>query len=795
MSSPTAIEASLRLDIEQYKVRLAESRGEAKKWRDQLRDEGRKAAQAVDPVIKAHADAAAKMAATRAINPWTTASAGAVEYKRVLDSMTPAMARAHAMLASRGAGTQALFAPQAANPWTTASAGYKAPERQPQMAFMSRYDNTLELQRQAQQDRQRREMMGRGGFGSGGGAGMRGLSQAAMQAQDIAVQLQMGTRASIVLAQQGSQLLSAFGTGGALAGGVIAIGGAFYTMGQNAQDAFEGITKSAREFSAESGLLIATTDASNLASNLRQVREHLNALSDKQKEVKESFIGNFAARLGSASGLSEGLGTIFGGGFGRTDKQAADLRAAENKKTEEYGRMVDQAMLSSKQQLDIARLIAQGRQEEAEQLERSIRLDQELAKIDAMRIQDWAKDRLKADARARFDLGAEKPRDAARDKEQILNLETQIEDARLRALDPVERFLELGRKEEKLIQDIAKASREAKDAGGQIKVLEMRNELGNVQEQMRQANDAAVQARDRRDTETDSNRQAEERVKLSRETFELETKIAREQAASGLEENAKVQAFRDELNTLQLTAQLQDRLNLGQAEALKMARERVTAERAATESIQAQANAKQRHGELKDLTTQMRVDALRATGRDRAADKVERESRIQNEAQRIQEATGFSAEDSEGLARQHARNQERAQHREALRNWQRGGSVGPMPRREIRSERDGSTRARMSDYDRMGQTGTSFSRLQGRQSAFEQLQAQPSDYEKLQKGQSAWDKLQARAPLADQHAQNAANAQDPAAGQDRATDYKTLVEQILQELKGMGESWRELTGK
>ena len=46
--------------------------------------------------------------------------------------------------------------------------------------------------------------------------------QVAMQAQDIAVQAQMGTNAMQIFAQQGSQVLSIFGPGGAIAGGRVA---------------------------------------------------------------------------------------------------------------------------------------------------------------------------------------------------------------------------------------------------------------------------------------------------------------------------------------------------------------------------------------------------------------------------------------------------------------------------------------------------------------------------------------------------------------------------------------------
>jgi hypothetical protein len=62
-------------------------------------------------------------------------------------------------------------------------------------------------------------------------------AQVGFQVQDIAVQAQMGVAATTILAQQGSQLLGAFGPTGAILGGILAIGaaatGVFMKMGDD----------------------------------------------------------------------------------------------------------------------------------------------------------------------------------------------------------------------------------------------------------------------------------------------------------------------------------------------------------------------------------------------------------------------------------------------------------------------------------------------------------------------------------------------------------------------------------
>jgi len=69
-------------------------------------------------------------------------------------------------------------------------------------------------------------MRGRGGFRA-----MRGsTAQLGMQIQDMAVQAQMGTNSLIILGQQGPQIASLFGPGGAILGAFIAIGAAVANM-------------------------------------------------------------------------------------------------------------------------------------------------------------------------------------------------------------------------------------------------------------------------------------------------------------------------------------------------------------------------------------------------------------------------------------------------------------------------------------------------------------------------------------------------------------------------------------
>ena len=132
-----------------------------------------------------------------------------------------------------------------------------------------------------------------------------GFQQAGYQIQDIAVQLQMGTSPFIVLAQQGSQVASIFGAGGALTGAFIAVAAAIgYTMMPALFDsatALERLNEAGQEtdktFKAlESGTLVLSdsflemAQASGVAATIelrRQRRELLAAIELTQAEMLE----------------------------------------------------------------------------------------------------------------------------------------------------------------------------------------------------------------------------------------------------------------------------------------------------------------------------------------------------------------------------------------------------------------------------------------------------------------------------------------------------------------------------
>ena len=105
-----------------------------------------------------------------------------------------------------------------------------------------------------------------------------GAQQLGYQMQDVAVQLQGGQNALLVLGQQGSQVASIFGPGGALLGAVIAIGAA---VAGPLYSALTGSTSAMADLTEEAGKATAA----------------FNTLNRMQKEQRKIAVGAQAADL------------------------------------------------------------------------------------------------------------------------------------------------------------------------------------------------------------------------------------------------------------------------------------------------------------------------------------------------------------------------------------------------------------------------------------------------------------------------------------------------------------------
>jgi hypothetical protein len=145
----------------------------------------------------------------------------------------------------------------------------------------------------------------KGKFGAMKGA----TQQVSYQLQDIAVQAQMGTSAFIILGQQGPQLASIFGPGGAVVGAIIAfgsmLGGLAYSMLLSSRST-EELQSAVRDLGKEYGEL---TTAQQLLIKTQNDLE-IKRLTKENQQLGEqaAFTGTQMAGLARAYGQSADAG-------------------------------------------------------------------------------------------------------------------------------------------------------------------------------------------------------------------------------------------------------------------------------------------------------------------------------------------------------------------------------------------------------------------------------------------------------------------------------------------------------
>lgn len=368
-------------------------------------------------IAAAHAKLASykgPQAASAAVNPWTTAGAGqyaqqqdaakhAAEAAAVMATQQRAAEAASAAqqkLAAIHASTQSKAMAAAAAAGTVAaaeqrSASLKTNNGRMNLALLeaqiggnkkeaASIQNRISLMERMRTIQQQTNVSQReayslaqrsAGVMAGGKGGMRGMQigMAGMQAQDIAVQMQMGTRMSTIVAQQGSQLFSLFGPIGMLVGAVVAVGGAFYTARQMGEEAFQALKKESDDFD---GNLKQLKNGS-----LDQISAALSQMRDRAREAREAaetpdtFTRFFAKTTYDENGVATNA-------HDKRKRQANEEVAAKN--DQGILELAKQAVVLSDRETKIAIARAAGRFQEAEQMERSVKLAQEWIRIGNM---------------------------------------------------------------------------------------------------------------------------------------------------------------------------------------------------------------------------------------------------------------------------------------------------------------------------------------------------------------------------------------------------------------------------
>jgi hypothetical protein len=241
---------------------------------------------------------------------------------------------------------------------------------------------------------------------AGGGGGFRGIGMASMQFQDIAVQAQMGAKWSVIIAQQVPQLLSAFGPSGMIAGGVIAIGGALFTMRDAANKAFADMKQAAKDFNTELDKTLAVGSLTNVADAMGGISKQMRELNAAQSDLTGAAQGS--SLLDIAKGGWMNIKAAIGAGPSVEDMQAEiDRQRFDLAQGQEN--TAKRLLQISRQETEVAMLKASGQKEAALQMERQIKHGQELARIQGFAISQDAKRKLIGEAGMRFAAESQQP--------------------------------------------------------------------------------------------------------------------------------------------------------------------------------------------------------------------------------------------------------------------------------------------------------------------------------------------------------------------------------------------------
>lgn len=610
-----SIEASLRLEIAQYQQSLAKAKADAAKWADKLKGEGSRGTKAVDDITAATKRANEFIKRTASLNPWAPMTTGAIRYASVVQKAAEAQRSVQS------------------NPWITAGSSAYAAQQEAQQRLAARaaaiqqmdaaalaggtgiISGNAALRAQSERLRMLRQMQSLGGKG-GGGLQMAGLG---MQMQDVVVQLQMGTRASIVLSQQGSQILSYFGTSGAIAGGVLALGGAFYTMAEKSREAFDAMKADADGFGTRMRASLSGT-STEIAAFFGEVQTGVKSAYSEIEKLNSGPSG-IMARL-----------TQFIGGPSASERETAANNLALQKANALA--TIQQALLDmSAKELRIAEMKAAGEDKAAASMQRQLDLQREIQRIQGTDLPDEVKARLAQDATRKASLAGVEAPDKKAGERQLAELRALRKEAAQIAQDMLPDDEQLTALKAKL-EDVLMAAR-VRNIGQRIASAE---DLATIAIDQRAAGNTTAEATTLRDYK--------EALELQRQMASLRDRMAAAAKRAADEELGKIQRQKQHIQEVNQLLKERDEAQARKADAMVA---------------------------LQDEQAMLKARGTRRTSDDQ---KVEREIGIRRRKQQLMNDLGMSEADATAKATEMQNMQERASGRGRIRHTGRKIGMG-----------------------------------------------------------------------------------------------------------------------
>lgn len=405
------------------------------------------------------------------------------------------------------------------------------------------------------------------------------LGNMGAQLQDVAVQAQMGTNALTIFAQQGSQVAGAFGPLGMVVGAGVAVFGALALAVSKNKEAFDKAKSGVDGFADSINRLDATSTVDQISSALGNGLEQMKALREE------------ADKLGTVMGyITANAGGIFSGKGASSRTLESDYAQGDAMMAQvEAGK---KAVAIGERETRIAELRAAGKKKEADEAQRLLDLEREIAAIKSKGFTKTSEDKLIEQATRRSQAGSGDDEAAKRKDESQRRVSGQRGLAEARRA--VEQFGETDPdKLKRLEHERAKLANEVAAAkGDEFRQMQLATDLAKKDLDILQTKKAI---------EDDIVRSKKEQADEAERAFNKE--------ADAQEESKK------------------------------------TAETAAKE-YKSQSEAKSM------LEKQIAILAAKAAGQNEVADALEREVAIQEKAKRISDQTGISWKNALAAAKQ-----------------------------------------------------------------------------------------------------------------------------------------------
>ncbi|GAA5139414.1 hypothetical protein GCM10023213_20060 [Prosthecobacter algae] len=333
------------------------------------------------------------------------------------------------------------------------------------------------------------------------------------------------------------------------------------------------------------------------------------------------------------------------------------------------------------------------------------------------------------------------------------------------------------------LERLAAAQRASGDATGAANTLARLKEAVAVQEKL---SGLTENMRNKAAQESQDAAESAKEVRFKREILDLEIQINKAIVESGDEESLRVTQLQDQLSIKQRAKELQQSLNISEAEALSIATQKVTAERAISDAIKQ----RQRQSAVGEMGEELQIMRELAAGHQAKAQQMQRELDIRREAKRIMDETGLSEQKALEIAREKAALQDAINKRQRNSRYDEEGRRHTDGRKRINAHISG-------DDGRIGGGGSGLNGFYDNQKtrlrdtfdtplldAYDEMQKTPLRNTFETPGLDAYEQLQKQKPGATDQLKDKAqqNAAEPQGAADPNASVGQIVAQALPQI-------------